>query len=219
MVLLVNDLSLKNVSLVYQDFMTSFVCSMTSEERKLWSHKGFLPVRVPTDYRTHRSRKKFDPRNVVYKNVVEREIPNIQSMMEWSHPPNEVTCGDCIESLLGKAKAARRLELSYAGISLGDGAHFFRELSYATWRIHRVLAWHRDTAGPQAGPHAGLHEVLYAPLHLRGCNCAYVMENPHTYTMWCQGCAKCACGLEIHLYKNGLLCRTCFRQLDTESAE
>ena len=130
--------------------------------------------------------------------------------MEWSHPPNEVTCGDCIESLL--AKAALRLKLSYAGISLGDGAHFFRELSYATWRIHRVPEWPRHTAGPQAGPHAGLCEVLHAPLHLRRCNCAYVMENPHTYTMQCQGCAKCACGLEIHLYRNRLLCRTCFAQ-------
>ena len=207
-VLLVNDLSLKNVTLVYQDFMTSFLCSMTSEERKCWSHEGFLPVRVPTDYRTHRRRKEVDPRNVVYKNVVEREIPNIQSMMEWSHPPNEVTCGDCIESLLGKATCRRKV--SYAGISLRDGAHFFRELSYATWRIHRVLAWHRDTAGAQAGPHAGLHEVLHAPLHLFGCNCGHVMENPHTYTMQCQGCAKCACGLEIHMYRNRLLCRTCF---------
>ena len=53
MVLLVDALSLKNVSLVYQDFMTSFLCSMTSEERKIWSYKGYLPVRVPTDYKTH----------------------------------------------------------------------------------------------------------------------------------------------------------------------
>ena len=59
MVLLVNDLSLKNVTLVYQDFMTSFVCSMTSEERKRWSHKGFLPVRVPTDYTTHPTTNRF----------------------------------------------------------------------------------------------------------------------------------------------------------------
>ena len=131
-------------------------------------------------------------------------------MMDRSDPPNEVTCGDCIGSLLAKAKC--RLELSYAGTSLEDGAYFFRELSYATWRIHRVLAWHRDTAGPQAGPHAGLHEVLYAPLHLRRCNCAYVMEIPHTYTMQCQGCAKCIRGLEVHLYRNRLLCRTCFVQ-------
>ena len=210
MVLLVDELSLKNVTLLYQDFMTSFLCSMTSEERKSWSYKGFLPVRVPTDYRTHPRRKAFDPRNVVYKNVVERECPDIQSMMEWTHPPNEVTCGDCIESLL--AKAARCRNLSYAEISLRDGAHFFRELSYATWRIHRVLEWHRHTAGPQAGPHAGLHEVLYAPLHLRRCKCARVREFPHTYTMQCQDCGKCACGLEIHLYGNCLLCRTCFAE-------
>ena len=198
MVLLVNDLSLKNVTLVYQDFMTSFVCSMTSEERKSWSHKGFLPVRVPTDYRTHPNRKAFDPRNVVYESVIEREVPNIQSMMDWSDPPNRVTCGDCIESLL--AKAERCPKLSYAGISLRDGAHFFRELSYATWRIHRVLEWHRKTAGPQAGLHSSpreklraLREKLHDPSHLRRCNCAYVMESLHTYTTQSQGCAKCAC--------------------------
>ena len=114
MVSLVNDLSLKNVTLVYQDFMIAFLYSMTSEERKHWSHEGVLPVRVPTDLRTHRTRDTFDPRNKVYNNVVKREIPNLQSIMEWSSPPNEVTCGDCIESLL--AKDARRLDLSYAGI-------------------------------------------------------------------------------------------------------
>ena len=198
MVLLVDDLSFKNVTLVYQDFMTSFLCSMTSEERKRWSHRGFLPVRVPTDYRTHPNRKAFDPRNVVYESVIEREVPNIQSRMEWSDPPNRVTCGDCIESLL--AKAERCPKLSYAGISLRDGAHFFRELAYATWRIHRVLEWHRKTAGPQAGLHSSpreklraLREKLHDPSHLRRCNCAYVMESLHTYTTQSQGCAKCAC--------------------------
>ena len=195
MVLLVDALSLKNVSLVYQDFMTSFLCSMTSEERKCWSHQGFLPVRVPTDYRTHPNRKAFDPRNVVYESVIEREVPNIQSMMDWSDPPNRVTCGDCIESLL--AKDELRLNLRYAGISLRKGAHFFRELAYATWRIYRVLEWHRETAGPQAGPHSSppeaLRQKLYDPSHLRRCNCAYVMESPHTYTTQSQGCAKCAC--------------------------
>ena len=204
MVSLVNDLSMKNVTLAYQDFMIAFLLSMTSNERKHWSHEGVLPIRVPTDLRTHRRRHAFDPRNKVYNNVVKREIPNLQSMMHWSNPPNEVTCGDCIESLL--AKDARRLELSYAGISLRDGADFFRELSYATWRIHRVLRWSQDTSNNISE----LCTVLKAPRHLQRCNCTRLMEIPHCYTMQCRSCGKRACGLEINLYGKSLLCKTCF---------
>ena len=91
MVSLVSDLSMKNVTLAYQDFMTSFVCSMTSKERKHWSHEGVLPVRVPTDLRTHRKRQAFDPRHKVYNNVVKREIPYLQSMMAWQHAAGEQT--------------------------------------------------------------------------------------------------------------------------------
>ena len=137
----------------WQHFMLKFLQHMDAHTRKKWSHKGLLPVRCETDYKTAlpRGQEAFDPRNKVYAIVMRREVPNLAENMSWASA-GEVLCGDCIEALMGAAAAAAHQrgpsleELDDEEIWEGAN-HFFTEYAYVVWRIYRVKSWHDDTVG------------------------------------------------------------------------
>ena len=137
----------------WQHFMFEFLQHMDAHTRKKWSHKGLLPVRCETDYKTAlpRGQEAFDPRNKVYAIVMRREVPNLAENMSWASA-GEVLCGDCIEALMGAAAAAAHQrgpsleELDDEEIWEGAN-HFFTEYAYVVWRIYRVKSWHDDTVG------------------------------------------------------------------------
>ena len=197
-----------NLDLKYQDYMVSFLSKMKCN-RKGWSYHGVLPVRVPTDYATRRYPDVFDPSNHVYSCVVRREVPRIQQMMHWAFPPNAELMGDCVESLLAVDDAV--IPLEFDGISLHDAAHFFREMSYCTWRIHRVLVWDRLTTNTK---NASLDIMLPCnkAVNTKRCQCRN-SKVPHDYTMVCAECLMTGCGLEIFLYRDALWCRRCMADL------
>ena len=137
----------------WQHFMLEFLQHMDAHTRKKWSHKGLLPVRCETDYKTAlpRGQEAFDPRNKVYAIVMRREVPNLAENMSWASA-GEVLCGDCIEALMGAAAAAAHQrgpsleELDDEEIWEGAN-HFFTEYAYVVWRIYRVKSWHDNTVG------------------------------------------------------------------------
>ena len=85
--------------------MADFLQRMDRRTRKRWSHRGLLPVRVPTDYMTNlpRGRDAFDPRNESYAIVIKREVPMLPELMSWKDV-SKVLCGDCIEALMAAAQ-------------------------------------------------------------------------------------------------------------------
>ena len=132
-------LGYQNIDLRYEAFLVSLFRNMRWRARKDWSYRGMLAVQKPTDWITRTSQRKFDPSNEVYACVLKREAPNLQSEMGWSCPPNDETCGDCIEGLLAIAEEYPHPE--YGDMTIESGARFFGEQAYACWRICRVLRW------------------------------------------------------------------------------
>ena len=136
----------------WQSFMVSFLRCMDPRTRKDWSHKGLLPVRVPTDYITNcpRGKDAFDPRNESYAIVIRREVPRLSALMSWGGAASKELCGDCIEALMAAAqeKPQRRgpeLEGLADEKTWQEANSFFTEYAYAVWRILRVVRWHEDT--------------------------------------------------------------------------
>ena len=168
-----------------------------------------LAVQNPTDGITRTSQRKFDPSNEVYACVLKREAPNLQSEMGWSCPPNDETCGDCIEGLL--AIAEEYPDLEYGDMTIESGARFFGEQAYACWRICRVLRWDRETTQVLD---TDLDEFFFqtkCAVNKRRCTCDRC-SIPHPCTMQCSKCGVEACGMLIQLYSDRLLCRPCIVQ-------
>ena len=202
-----HELSHQNLTLKFQDFMVAFLQSMPSVTRKHWSHLGVLPVRCPTDFRTKRWRNTFDPGNWIYFIVIIAEVPHIQRLMGWTNRPSLKLCGDCIESMLAVDDATGNGSHTFAGISLHDGANFFREMSYKTWRVLRVINWHNLTCDRRS--RAWLFtDVLKPPAHSTRCT-ACTFDVPHKATMRCIRCGTLGCSLAISLFSGGLLCKQC----------
>ena len=164
-----------------------------------------LPVGDRTDYITRPSPLRFDPSNTGYSCVLGREAPNLQSKMGWAFPPNEETCGDCIEGLLAIADEQPRLQ--FGSVTIGSGARFFREQAYACWRIHRVLKWDRATTKTMNIALGAFFLGTKCAVNKR-CRCN-LCSIPHPWTMQCSRCGIESCGLLICLHSNGLLCRPC----------
>ena len=105
-----------------------------------------LLIKVSSD-RTSVSETEFDPENKSYYCVFQLEVPYTREKMRWTNGPTDETCGDCIECLLALAQMPEYDALVYAGVSVSDGAHFSREMSYHVWRIIRILKWQEKLAG------------------------------------------------------------------------
>ena len=147
----------------WQRFMADFLQRMDRRTRKQWSHRGLLPVRVPTDYMTNlpRGRDAFDPRNESYAIVIKREVPRLPELMSWQDV-SKVLCGDCIEALMAAAQEMPQ----HRGPELQELADeddwkkansFFTEYAYAVWRIFRVVRWHKETVKHCSGE---VHQLL-----------------------------------------------------------
>ena len=208
-----HELSHQNLTLQFQDFMVALLQSLPRVTRKDWSYKGVLPVRCPTDFRTSTWRNTFDPGNRTYFNVIMAEVPDIQRLMGWAFRPSKALCGDCIESLLAIDDAPGFSSRTFAGISVHDGANFFREMSYKTWRVWRVIQWHNETVRTGGAPWV-FTDVLKSPVHSTGCTqttrcIRCTLDVPHAATMRCTRCGTLGCGLAISLCTGGLLCRKC----------
>ena len=190
---------------------------MPSSTRKQWSYTGVLPVRYPTaGYRTKPGRNTFDPSKWVYLHIITAEVPDIQRLMGWAFRPSAETCGDCIESLLAVAENPEYNSLKFVGISVHDGADFFREMSYKTWRVWRVVNWHNAT---RAGPKLLLTDVLKPAAHSTRCT-ACKLDVPHTVCMRCTVCRIWGCGLAIRMFSDGLLlCEQCRPNPNVQNAE
>ena len=143
---------------------------------------------------------------VVYAHVVKAECPKLHEAMRWATPPSDLLCGDCIEALLAVGgNGEENSPLVFAGITIKDGADFFKDMSYKMWRVHRVIKWHINTVGPCLT----LKDRLRQPMHERRC-ARCILPNPHDVTMRCALCGKWGCGFVIFLSPEGLLrCRHC----------
>ena len=123
--------------------MAEFV-NAVGAERKALSHHGVLPIRGEKDYATATWPTTFDPINAVYAAAVcWQAVPLIQELCCWVNRPNDITLGDCIECLLAFDDAGR--ELQVGDVCSRNAADFFREMSYAYYRVNRVLSWNAAT--------------------------------------------------------------------------
>ena len=129
--------------------------------------------------------------------------------MGWSSEPNDETCGDCTEGLLAIAEAYPHLQ--YGGMEIESAARFFREQSYACWRICRILRWDRKTTQIRDIDLGVFILQTKCALSKRRCTCDRC-SIPHPCTMQCSRCGVEACGLLIHLYSDALLCTPCIDQ-------
>ena len=149
------DLHLKyNRAQYFLDCLVALLQKLGAFDRKQWSHKGVLPVRRPNDYVTALYQSTFDPSNYVYAFALRAEFPALNAAMRWGNGANQETCGDIIECTLALADGG--CADMYCGISVQRLAEFLREVSYAVWRVWRVVDWHKFTTGASADSGAGL---------------------------------------------------------------
>ena len=199
-------LGYQNIDLRYEAFLVSLCSNMTWRARQGWSYRGMLAVQKPTDGITRTSQRKFDLSNDVYACVLKREAPNLQSEMGWSCPPNDETCGDCIEGLL--AIAEKHPNLEYNGIQMESCAGFWREQAYACWRIFRILRWDRYTTKRHDITLDAFFLQTTCAMHKRRCTCDH-LSTPHLCTLQCRKCGVRGCGMYILYSHRGLLCEGC----------
>ena len=139
---IIRNLVLRRQDMRYQTFIREFVMKVGAD-RKEWSYQGKLRIRDEKDYASRTWPTTFDPSNKVYAAVCWQAVPLIQELRGWANRPNNCTLGDCIECLLAFDDAG--WELQVGDVCSWDAADFFREMSYAYWRVLHVLWWNETT--------------------------------------------------------------------------